>query len=242
MNFLLKIFGVRFDDLWEAIIRPKREEYTKDMLGKEKFEIEGKFYMRKDIEILNKRNKKLQCSFWRPISEAEEDGKLPCVVYLHGNSSSRLESLVEIKYLLPTGITVFSFDFSGCGQSEGEYITLGYREKDDVECVIDYLKKSGKVSKIGLWGRSMGAVTALCCASENKDVEAIVCDSPFGDLKELIFELSNSRIPLPNFLLEFLFNKVKETIIEKVGFNIENFRPKSHSEKCSCPILFCHGK
>lgn len=45
--------------------------------------------------------------------------------------------------------------------SEGEYISLGWHEKDDLQCVIDYLRSSGKVSLIGLWGRSMGAATAL---------------------------------------------------------------------------------
>jgi len=26
------------------------------------------------------------------------------------------------------GMTVFTFDFSGCGRSEGEWVTLGYKE------------------------------------------------------------------------------------------------------------------
>jgi alpha/beta superfamily hydrolase len=38
-------------------------------------------------------------------------------------------------------ITVFSFDFSGCGLSEGEYISLGWNEKDDLKTVIDYLRE-----------------------------------------------------------------------------------------------------
>ena len=53
------------------------------------------------------------------------------------------------------------FDFSGCGISDGEYISLGIHESDDLEAVIKFLRNSGKVSDIGLWGRSMGAVTAL---------------------------------------------------------------------------------
>ena len=32
------------------------------------------------------------------------------------------------------------FDFSGSGMSEGEYISLGYHELNDVESVISYLK------------------------------------------------------------------------------------------------------
>lgn len=56
-------------------------------------------------------------------------------------------------------IQLFVFDFAGCGLSEGEYISLGYYEIGDVQVVVDYLKNHEKVSKIALWGRSMGAVT-----------------------------------------------------------------------------------
>ena len=80
---------------------------------------------------------------------------------MHGNSSSRVESLPPANILLPQNITVFSFDFSGCGQSEGEFVTLGWKEKDDLQCVIDYLRNTKRVSTIGLWGRSMGAVTSI---------------------------------------------------------------------------------
>ena len=61
--------------------------------------------------------------------------------------------------LLKKGITVLLFDFSGSGLSEGEYISLGYYETDDVFTVIKYLNSTGRVSRIALWGRSMGAVT-----------------------------------------------------------------------------------
>ncbi len=41
--------------------------------------------------------------------------------------------------LLPAGITVFALDFSGSGKSEGEYISLGWFERDDVKVVTDHL-------------------------------------------------------------------------------------------------------
>ncbi len=58
-------------------------------------------------------------------------------------------------------ICLFSFDFAGCGRSQGEYISLGWYEKQDVEYIIEYLRRSNKVSTIGLWGRSNWAVTLL---------------------------------------------------------------------------------
>jgi hypothetical protein len=142
MNFIAKLFGGSYDDLWKAVIRPPRDEYLESDLGPEKFIIKGKNYKRTDFSLINNRNLKLQCSHWEPYDEEREYERLPVVIYLHGNSSSRAEATSEAKYLLPMNITLFAFDFAGCGKSEGEYISLGWYEREDVECVVDFLRKS----------------------------------------------------------------------------------------------------
>lgn len=78
---------------------------------------------------------------------------------------------------------MFAFDFSGCGQSEGEYLSLGYYEKDDLQCVVDHLRGLGTVSLIGLWGRSMGAATALLHGHRDPSIAGMVLDSSFASLK-----------------------------------------------------------
>lgn len=60
---------------------------------------------------------------WFKIADAKE--KYPVIIYLHGNSSSRIEGLSLIEYLLPLGYSLFCFDFAGCGMSEGQYVSLG---------------------------------------------------------------------------------------------------------------------
>ena len=81
---------------------------------------------------MNKQGYLLKCSHFEPIDDERVDQKLPVVIYMHGNCSSRLDCIQTLNFLLPLNITVFSFDFSGCGQSEGEYISLGWHEKDDL--------------------------------------------------------------------------------------------------------------
>ena len=71
------------------------------------------------------------------------------------------EAIEYVETILSIGATVLAFDFSGCGLSEGPYISLGWYEQEDVQTVINWLRNSDKVSTIGLWGRSMGASTAL---------------------------------------------------------------------------------
>lgn len=52
---------------------------------------------------------------------------------MHGNSSARLEALPQLTLALSLGATLVAFDFSGSGLSGGEYVSLGYYEKDDVK-------------------------------------------------------------------------------------------------------------
>ena len=240
----MKIFNTSYESLWKAIIRPTRDNYQNRDLGPEKFEINSKFYKRTDFTLLNTRNQKLQCSFWEPYDEEREYPYLPCVIYLHGNSSSRCEAVSELKYLLPFNMTVFAFDFAGCGKSEGNYISLGYYEKFDVKCVVEFLQKTKKVSTIGIWGRSMGAVTAILYIGNfcDNNIAGIVLDSAFSSLLELIFELAKKKVNLPDFIFKEIYEMLKNTIKEKANFFLEDVEPKNYVKKCFIPAFFCHAR
>ena len=241
MNKIIsKVLGNKYDELWKYVIRPERDDYSLNDLGPSKFMHNQKNYKRTDFTLTNKRNLKLCCSFWEP--EIRKFPKLPCVIYLHGNSSSRAEIFPELYYLLSSNITVFAFDFSGCGKSEGEYISLGWYERDDVETVVNYLRSTNKVTTIGLWGRSMGAVTAIMYGDRDPSIAGLVLDSPFCSLKILTEELAKERASsIPNFILSKGVSMIRETIKEKAKFDINDIEPKIFAERCFIPALFCHG-
>ncbi len=44
---------------------------------------------------------------------------MPCVIYLHGNTGSRLDSLTLLEPVMEKGCSLCALDFSGCGISEG---------------------------------------------------------------------------------------------------------------------------
>ena len=135
------LFGFEYDDLWKAIIRPPRDDYEEADLGAKEFLVNKSIrVIRTDLVLLNQRKHRIKCSLWEPRNRKCK--LLPCVVYLHGNSSSRVEAVHEVRNLLPLNICLFAFDFSGCGQSDGEFISLGWHETGDVACVVDYLRKS----------------------------------------------------------------------------------------------------
>lgn len=100
-------------------------------------EIHGVHVVRQDFTLRNRRGLRLECSHWQ---FGRSDVPVPCVVYLHGNSGCRVEAQTsnlvpqpaglgepgQVYMLLTAGFTVFAFDFGGSGQSEGEYISLGW--------------------------------------------------------------------------------------------------------------------
>ena len=129
-----------YDKLWKMLIRPPRDIYNEVDLGSKRYKRQNnKFYTRKDYEIMSERGFLIKCSFYEEELSTRENFLMPVVIYLHGNSSSRIEGLKNSPELLKKGINVFMFDFTGCGQSEGDYISLGWYEREDVRIVIDFL-------------------------------------------------------------------------------------------------------
>lgn len=230
------------EQLVNFIIRPPRAEYdpNSDLLDKE-FLLRGKWYQRKDVELKNSRGDVLQCSHYIPIGSAE--GKpLPCVIYCHGNSGCRADASEAAIILLPSNITVFTLDFSGSGLSGGEHVTLGWNEKDDLTAVVNYLRNDGNVSLIGLWGRSMGAVTCLMYGAEDPSIAGMVLDSPFSDLVDLMMELVDTyKIRLPKFTVKYAIQYMKRIIQKKAKFDITDLNTIKVAKSCFVPALLGHA-
>jgi fermentation-respiration switch protein FrsA (DUF1100 family) len=237
MSFFKKVAG-GYEDLWKAIIRPTRDSYTIENLGPTEFYLGDRYFKRTDLQLSNSKGIVLQCSHFEPASEERVSVQLPCVVYLHGNCSSRMEALAAVSVLLPCNITLFCLDLSGSGLSGGEYISLGWFERDDLALVVDHLRNSGTVSCIGLWGRSMGAVTALLHGDRDPSIASMVLDSPFTSLRKLAEELAKMYAKVPKLILSGAISLIRKTIKNKAGFDINNLNPLDHVDKCFIPALF----
>ncbi|XP_060217734.1 uncharacterized protein LOC132645018 isoform X3 [Lycium barbarum] len=171
------------------------------------------------------------------------EGKpLPCVIYCHGNSGCRADASEAAIILLPLNITVFTLDFSGSGLSGGEHVTLGWNEKDDLRAVVEYLRTDGNVSLIGLWGRSMGAVTCLMYGAEDPSIAGMVLDSPFSDLVDLMMELVDTyKIRLPKFTVKFAIQYMRRTVQKKAKFDITELNTIKVAKSCFVPVLLGHA-
>eukprot|EP00344_Euplotes_crassus_P002808 CAMPEP_0197004600 /NCGR_PEP_ID=MMETSP1380-20130617/23854_1 /TAXON_ID=5936 /ORGANISM="Euplotes crassus, Strain CT5" /LENGTH=387 /DNA_ID=CAMNT_0042423445 /DNA_START=27 /DNA_END=1191 /DNA_ORIENTATION=+ len=232
-----------YSDLWKAIIRPPRnDDYDDAELGPPEFQIKGRRFKRTDVDLVNDRELTIKCTHYEPIDSQRPCKELPCVLYLHGNASSRTEAMPAVKLLLPEDITVFTLDFSGSGKSDGEYISLGWYERDDVATAVEYLRDLGTVATIGLWGRSMGAVTALLHSDRDPSIAGIVCDSAFSDLKKLSSQLAKKYTKMPGFVVSMGTKFIAKSVKDRAKFQLAKVKPIDHIDKAFVPILFGHAK
>ncbi|XP_027363794.1 uncharacterized protein LOC113871133 isoform X2 [Abrus precatorius] len=224
------------------IVRPPRAEYDPDeYLWEKEFTLAGKTYQRQDLELKNSRGYTLQCSHYLP-SPFPEDISLPCVIYCHGNSGCRADANEAAVVLLPSNITVFTLDFSGSGLSDGDHVSLGWHEKDDLKMVVSHLRSNKQVSRIGLWGRSMGAVTSLLYGAEDPSIAGMVLDSAFSNLYNLMMELADVyKIRLPKFTVKMAVQYMRRVIEKKAKFDIMDLNCLLVAPKTYIPVLFGHG-
>ena len=182
----------------------------------------------------------MECSLWE--SKSAPSGF--CVVYLHGNSSSRFESIQLFKFLSKFEISLCSFDFSGCGLSEGEFISLGWHEKDDVDLVVQFLLRERGVKRLALWGRSMGSSAAILYSSlfQEKSVACLVFDSPFCSLKLLSEDIARRNSKAPKCIMRLIWMFLRRKILKKNQFNINDITPISHIQNIKVPAFFISAK
>ena len=171
------------EGLVEALIRPERADYSNRELGP----LSQSGLRREDFTIINGRGKRLVGSLWKTGTDR------PIVIYLHGNSSCRVEAVRSLNVCAVADLV--AFDFAGSGHSDGRYVTLGYFERYDVADVINSIVGHSK-RKIILWGRSMGAVTALLYAAlPGARVDGLVLDSPFFSVQKIVEDLLKTKLP-----------------------------------------------
>ena len=167
----------------------------------------------------------------------------PCIVYAHGNSGSRLDAFDIVDLAFAMGASLFAFDFSGSGLSDGDFVSLGYHEVDDLQTVLLYLHHDPTVSDIALWGRSMGSVTVIRTVAKGgsflRNVRCIIADTPFSTLPDLahylVLQGSDSSSLQKRFLGGFTsigLKVISRDISKKAHFNLHDVEASVSAARC----------
>lgn len=131
--------------------------------------------------------------WWIPASQAPKGTVIIC----HGREGSRERELPHARMLHQAGFNVLMFDFRAHGRSEGQYVTFGMYEKDDLLGALDFLAERG-IERVGVLGFSLGATTAIITAAITDRIAAIVAEGAVARLKPtLARRLWRYGVPTP---------------------------------------------
>src|SRR5258706_2027685 len=134
--------------------------------------------------------------WWIPV-----DKPISTIVMCHGQNGSMDGDTRQMPPLHEAGFNVLMFDFRAHGRSEGESVTMGMYEKEDLLGALDYLTDVRGIKQVGVLGFSMGAATALIAAALSDRICAVVADSSFGRLKHTLIAYATSR-GVPHFIAQ----------------------------------------
>lgn len=181
-----------------------------------------------------------------PAPGLESTPKRPVVV-VHGKSSDRQRVTREhnglpiAAHLVRQGHPVLLFDLRGSGRSAGERFTLGAQEVRDVGGAVDYLERRGlTASGVSLAGYSMGAATALLYAATDPRVRAVVADSAYAALGDVL----DDQIPKASGLPTFFTPGVIVMSRPLIGIDAHSIRPIESVRQLGTrrtPLLVIHG-
>ena len=134
------------------------------------------------------------------------------VVFSHDYKSNKdmeeINALYYARYLCEAGYNVLTFDYSGSGSSTGKGYTFGDREVEELNAVVNYVKKNYKSSEISLCGWGFGAATAIMAGADNPDVCNIISDGSYSDLRDFFSSGLHHLSGTPEF-----FNITSEMLI-----------------------------
>lgn len=123
------------------------------------------------------------------------------ILLLHGYSACKDDMLSHAAFLHAAGFSLLLLDLRACGESEGTVVTLGGRERDDVEAAVSYLQTRPDVDpdRLGIFGLSLGGALAILAASDSPAVRAVVAESAFRSVRSAVRQNFRRFTHVPSF-------------------------------------------
>ena len=243
----LQLISDAFLSIVQAIIRPPRCIYSMSHLGPRELVftktdgrrvvVERNDYALEHDPVLIDRGT-IMVSEFTPFPKKAPDSANPVIIYVHGNSSARIDVLHNglLEAAASRGFSVIAFDTAGSGMSMGsEYVSLGFFEKLDLKLVVQWAHGADATWRkrpVAVWGFSQGAVATLLFASLRNDIlsdshydtcalSGLVLDSPFSSLKALANEHPISKQIRGGIMaLRVLFPLVRWRVRRRTGLDI----------------------
>jgi uncharacterized protein len=161
-----------------------------------------------------------------------------CIILLHGIKGKKEHWIGTAKWLNENGYATLIPDHRAHGESEGQYITFGYKEKQDVSAWANALQKRFPNVSIGIWGNSLGGAIGLQALAADKRFTFGIIESTFADLNDVVFAYGSRLFGLR---YRFLSNRIVARAGIFANFEPQAVKPAQSAKNIHQPILYLHG-
>ena len=161
-------------------------------------------------------------------------------IVLHGYRAEPKSVLTIGEHFSEKGYNVLIPSMRACADSDGEFVGMGWLDKDDLKCWINLVLAENSNAKIILHGSSMGAATVLMASGKDlpTNVKAIVADSGYTSVWDIFASEAKARFNLPTFPILNMFEIVANV---RSNYDIKEASALEQVKNNKTPILFIHG-
>lgn len=173
------------------------------------------------------------------VYENEEAGDRWAIV-AHGYMMDASGMTRYIRNFYDEGYNVLAPDLRGHGDSEGDYIGMGWHDRLDMLQWIDEVLKVNPDAEIALFGISMGGATVMMTSGEDlpENVKVIVEDCGYTSVSDVFTYQLDDLFGLPEFPVLNAANTVTNIRADYDLYEASAVDQVAKSEK---PMLFIHG-
>jgi pimeloyl-ACP methyl ester carboxylesterase len=138
---------------------------------------------------------------------------------------------------------VLLFDLRAHGESDGSRVSGGYFERRDVLGAYEFLVERGAApGSVGVLGRSMGAGIAIMAAAQETGIAAVVADSPFAAVDDLIAQETARKTPIPKGIVPVFLPAAKLFASTLYAIDLGELVPEDDVTRLAYPVLVIHGE
>ena len=163
------------------------------------------------------------------------------VIVVHGYGCTQQNSWFIASSYLRLGYNVLTPDLRASGGSEGSYVTMGYRESQDLVDWAWRITELNPDASIVMHGVSMGAATVMIASSSRglpPTVKAAVEDCGYTGAYDILALHMKEAFGIPPFPL---MNFVDFACQNLAKFSLQEADPLSAVKDARIPMLFIHG-
>lgn len=175
---------------------------------------------------------------------SEKKEKYPVMILVHGFAYYKEEDgmFVDLaKHLSDIGIISYRFDFSGCGESEGDFIESSLTKlRDDLKSILEFVESQEIIDKerIGIVGQSFGTTCAIALAPK---VKSLVLMGTLFNAKQVLADYFGKDYNPGGISEKNRSDGHTIRIKPKFWKDFDNFNFSLLLKTMKYPILFIHG-